>query len=746
MREEWVSQRVFERGGTHDERTAARASPRRRERPERRPEVRFSLKRSVEMPENPCMKRGFIALAAGCLWACATGMGLESKLSPLWRAVTASADADKLRVEPLNGVARLGENARLRVLSRLEAGVGCQTADGEALAGDGDMLVVPSPSVPAPVEVVCQAGGARAHAQVTFTDSKTLPVADPYAGGVVLFKLRELSKPFTSTVARKSLGLDSLDAKLKLLGAVVMPAFPFDRRGARDAAGLGLWVVVDLPEGVNFYQAVSWLRSDPDIYPESYLPEDATFLRVTATPIWPTAFTPITRVLDADSEAYEKTVRLASQKRVMPTQATPDLSAIGAPQVWNQEQGEGVRLAVIDTGIDIDHAALRPNLVDKTNERGGDDFDGNGVPGDEFGANLAHLAIAHGNGETRLALGIPTVVSDWAGAEERTRHDWGHGTEVASIAAGSGATGTRVGVAPRAQILVVDVQENLRTSLTQRSGDDPRMRNADGPVRPLRPVSTWTRAAAIAYAVGERARVLTCAWPGQEANWILHDALLFAEDNCAIAVCGPGDEPGASGAYPAHWRESWLRNHGGDTGVVYDPWTGEELSSVLLRPLRATLVAEVGATPGTEPDLVLPEPGGARVMLDGAVSNPWNDGTTIPDKRTAPVTGSAGAVGLAAGAAVLVTGSRPDLEPWQVRQALVLGAVKTPAGTRTLSLPGALSATGQLEEGICRGLLKRDPARDASPSMWPKVKVKLDPSGGSRMPSDPPASPDKNGR
>ena len=702
------------------------------------------------MPEDPCMKKGFIgafsAVGLACLWACATGIGPASKLSPLWRAVAATADADKLRIEPLNGVAHLGEGARLRVLTRLDAAVGCQTADGEALSGDGDMLVVPSPPVPAPVEVVCRAGEARARAQVTFTDSVTFPVADPYAGGVVLFKLRELPKPFTSAVARKSLGLDSLDAKLASLGAVVMPAFPFDRRGARDAVGMGLWVVVDLPPGVNFYQAVSWLRGDPDIHPESYLPEDAGFLRVAATASWPTSFTPVTRVVDADEAAYQKTVRLASQKRVMPTQATPDLSAIGAPQVWNQEQGEGVRLAVIDTGIDIDHAALRPNLVDKTNERAGDDFDGNGIPGDEFGLNLAHLAIAHGNGETRLALGIPTVVSDWAGAEERTRRSFGHGTEVASIAAGTGLTGTRIGVAPRAQILAVDVQENLRTSLTQRSGDDPRMRNADGPARPLRPVSAWTRAAAIAYAVGERARVLTCAWPGQEANWILHDALLFAEDNCAIPVCGPGDEPGASGAYPAQWRESWLRNHGGDTGVVYDPWTGEELSSVLLRPLRATLVAELGPTPGTDADLVLPEPGGNRVRLDGAVSNPWNDGTTIPDKRTAPVAGSAGAVGLAAGAAVLVTGSRPDLEPWAVRQALVLGAVKSATGTRTLSLPGALSATGQLEEGICRVLLTRDPARDASPSMWPKVKVKVDPTGGSRMPGDPPASPDQNRR
>jgi hypothetical protein len=267
------------------------------------------------------------------------------------------------------------------------------------------------------------------------------------------------------------------------------------------------------------------------------------------------------------------------------------------------------------------------------------------------------------------------------------------------------------------------------------------MRDADTSGKPLRGGSTWAHAAAIVYAVGERARVLTCAWPGQQPNWILHDALLFAEDNCALPVCGPGDEPGANGAYPAHWRDSWLKKHGGDTGVVIDPWTGEELPSVLLRPLRATLVTEVAPTPGTDADLVLPEPGGMRLAIDGAVSNPWNDGTTIPDKRTSPVTGSAGAVGLAAGAAVLVTGMRPDIEPWAIRQALVDGAVKMPNGGRALSLPNALSATGRLEEGVCRVLQKRDPTREASPSLWPKVKVKLNPEKEGGQGQAPPASP-----
>src|SRR5262245_57117406 len=124
------------------------------------------------------MRRGIIAISVIGLWACASGIGTQSRLAPLWAPVTATADVDRFRIEPLNSAARLGENARVRVLSRLEATATCQTADGEQLGGDAQGLIVPSPAVPAPVEVVCKAGDASARAQVTFTDSRTLPVAD----------------------------------------------------------------------------------------------------------------------------------------------------------------------------------------------------------------------------------------------------------------------------------------------------------------------------------------------------------------------------------------------------------------------------------------------------------------------------------------------------------------------------------------------------------------------------------------
>jgi hypothetical protein len=677
------------------------------------------------------------------LVSCATSpLAPTQALAPLWQSVPpAGADAT-LKIEPANSAARLGENARLRVLSSAADTVSCQTADGEALGGDAAGLVVPPPAVPAPVTVVCQAAGARAEAQVTFTDARTLPLADPYAGAVVLFKLRELPEPWTDAKAKSSLGLRSLDATLERLGAQAVPAFPFDRTGARDAVGLGLWVAIDIPNGVNFYQAVSWLRGDPAIYPESYLPEDGRYLRVEANGDWPKAFTPVTRLSTDRDDEYKSELRLATAKRVQVNEASPDLAAIGAPQVWGQEQGENVRIAVVDTRVDVNHAAIAPNLHDKPNERMGDDFDGNGVPGDRYGVNLAHLALARGPDGMRLGLGVVSGVGDWDGSTERTRREWGHGTALASIAAGGAAgLGSRLGVAPRAQIIAVDVQEDLRTTLTPASDADPRMTDADRPPAALH-TSVWARAAGIVYAVGERARVVTCAWPGQRAHLILHDALLFAEDNCAIPVCSsasakPAD---AATAYPASWRESYVAKHGGELGAVWDPWTDTDTGDPILRPLRAMVVTAPKGMDATDPDLVLPLVDGRPLEALGASSNPRNDSTRVPDRRAAAVDGAMAAVGLTAGAAAIVTGARPDLEPWAVREALVGGAAKATNGP-ALSVPGALAVAGKEEQGACRALLRREPTPEAS--SWPKIKVRTRADGPLVPDEQKPASQDK---
>ena len=88
-----------------------------------------------------------------------------------------------------------------------------------AVLGAGPELEILSPHRPGLVEVYCDNGELNAHAQITFIDTPQLPVANPYGGGVALFKLRRLTRQLRDPVGTQRTGLPSLDAKLRRLRA-----------------------------------------------------------------------------------------------------------------------------------------------------------------------------------------------------------------------------------------------------------------------------------------------------------------------------------------------------------------------------------------------------------------------------------------------------------------------------------------------------------------------------------------------
>ena len=116
---------------------------------------------------------------------------------------------------------------------------------------------------------------------------------------------------------------------------------------------------------------------------------------------------------------------------------------IDAVEAWHRSTGEGVVVAVIDTGIDLDHPDLVGNLWRNPGEIAGNgiDDDGNGYVDDVHGYDF---------GGTQL-----NVHSDSdANPDDRN----GHGTHVAGIIAGEGGNGTGIaGVAPDAQIMALRV-------------------------------------------------------------------------------------------------------------------------------------------------------------------------------------------------------------------------------------------------------------------------------------------------
>lgn len=113
----------------------------------------------------------------------------------------------------------------------------------------------------------------------------------------------------------------------------------------------------------------------------------------------------------ADATAGGGAAREGSGDPYLPDQW--GLEMIDAPRAWELATGKGVLIAIIDTGIDLDH----PDLVGKVSRKGRD-FIGAGPPDDEAG----------------------------------------HGTHVAGIAAAVTGNGIGVaGVAPRARILPLRV-------------------------------------------------------------------------------------------------------------------------------------------------------------------------------------------------------------------------------------------------------------------------------------------------
>jgi subtilisin family serine protease len=201
-----------------------------------------------------------------------------------------------------------------------------------------------------------------------------------------------------------------------------------------------------------------------------------------------------------------------------PAQAAPDplldqqwgleQSVTGAPEAWTQSHGAGVLVAILDSGVQLDHPDLARNLWRNPNEIPGNnvDDDKDGYVDDVYGANVKEL---NGNVED----------------------DNGHGTHVAGIVAaqaGNGIGGS--GIAPDAKIMVVKVLD------ANRSGDSSRL------------------AKGIVYAVDRGAKILNVSINGDGTSGDLDAALKYAGSKGATVVASAGNNArdiDATPSYPA---------------------------------------------------------------------------------------------------------------------------------------------------------------------------------------------------
>ena len=183
------------------------------------------------------------------------------------------------------------------------------------------------------------------------------------------------------------------------------------------------------------------------------------------------------------------------------------IKKIGAPAAWETTAGDGVVVAVVDTGIDYNHPDIAANIWTNPGEvadNGGDD-DRNGFVDDVRGWNF---------------------ISD----SNNPIDDYGHGTAVAGTIAAVGNNGIGViGVAWRAKVMP------LKALGADGSGQDSVL------------------AKALVYAANNGADVISNSWGGAGASQTTADAVDYAYNLGVVIVAAAGnDNLDARGYWPAN--------------------------------------------------------------------------------------------------------------------------------------------------------------------------------------------------
>ena len=236
------------------------------------------------------------------------------------------------------------------------------------------------------------------------------------------------------------------------------------------------------------------------------------------------------------------------------------LPRIRAPEAWDLTTGDDLTIAVIDTGVDLDHPDLVGKLwtnADEIPDNGLDD-DGNGYVDDSHGW-------------------------DFVNDDAEPQDDYWHGTHVAGIAAADSDNGQGVaGVSWGARIMPLKV---LNAS-------------GDGNYADV--------ASAIVYAADNGARILNLSLGGEDYSAALADAVGYARQSGCLLAAAAGNDSGAV-LYPAandgvlavvattRWDRRWYGSNYGPEVDVAAP--GADIYSTTLDDAYLSASGTSAATP-----------------------------------------------------------------------------------------------------------------------------------------------------
>jgi subtilisin family serine protease len=277
----------------------------------------------------------------------------------------------------------------------------------------------------------------------------------------------------------------------------------------------------------------------------------------------------------------------ASDPRAAEQWALQGDQPMGIDSAWRQTTGADVTVAIVDSGIDLGHPDLAPNLWTNPGEVGGNgvDDDGNGYVDDVHGYDFV-------DGD-----GTPQDLN-------------GHGTHVAGIAGARGGNGVGVaGVAWRARLMAVRVL-----------GAEARG-------------TTTAVAAGIRYAVDNGARIVNLSLAGPSSTPDLEDAVRYAQARGVLIVVAAGNEGAdlaSAPTYPAAYSEDDVlgvaaTTRAGALSSVSDYGPGADLAAPGEEILSTALGGGYEWRTGTS--MAAPQVAGALVLL--AAARPDLDGAGL---------------------------------------------------------------------------------------------------------------------
>ena len=197
---------------------------------------------------------------------------------------------------------------------------------------------------------------------------------------------------------------------------------------------------------------------------------------------------------------------------------------VSCPQAWNITTGsEQVLVAVVDSGLLLEHPDLKANIYINPNEipDNGIDDDGNGYIDDWIGWDFVDAPEL-----ADIALG------DYVGQDNDPSDENYHGTHVAGIIGAVGNNG----------IGVCGVNWNVKL-LATRAGF--RTTTGDGYLQ------DDDAAAAVIYAADMGAHVINMSWGDDNYSPIIADACQYAYDKGSVLVASAGNTPMPLLSYPA---------------------------------------------------------------------------------------------------------------------------------------------------------------------------------------------------